>query len=374
MLYNICMENKNKIRNNIIIKTSIIGILVNVGLVIVKSVFGLLAGSIAMLLDALNNLTDVISSIVTIIGLKMSEKRPDEDHPMGHGRIEYISAVIVAIIIIYAGATAGIESIKKIFDFHKANYSVHTIAILFITIAAKCILGSFVKKRGKTYNSPALVASGQDAINDCIVSATVLISAFLSIFANVHIDAFIGLFISLCIIRGGFELLIDDLKDILGRRADRELENQIKKYIASFSDVLDVHDLILHNYGPERLIGSVVIDVDSQMTADSIYTISHNIRDDILDAYNVILSAIGICVVNSESNDMRDEIVRRLEHIDGILQVHGIHIDKEKKIIDLDIIISLTTTYPDAILDHARMHLTESYPEYSIDIHSDMGM
>lgn len=365
------MSEKTENRNKKILDTSIIGILVNVALVIIKSIFGLLAGSIAMLLDALNNLTDVVSSVVTIIGLKLAEKRPDEDHPMGHGRIEYISAVIVAIIIIYAGATAGFESIKKIINPAATNYTGFTIAILLITIITKCLLGRFVKKRGVQYNSPALVASGQDAINDCVVSVAVLLSAILSILANIQVDAFIGLFIAIWITKAGFELLIDDMDDILGRRADRELADNIKNYIADFEEVLDVHDLVLHNYGPDRFIGSVVIDVDSSMTADNIYTISHYIKDDVLDAYNVILSAIGICVVNSETNDMREEIIRRLEHIDGILQVHGIHIDKEKKQIDLDIIISFDTPYPDATLDHARMHLTESYPDYEIDIHSD---
>jgi cation diffusion facilitator family transporter len=324
-----------------------------------------------MLLDALNNLTDVISSVITIVGLKLSEKSPDEDHPMGHGRIEYISAVIVSIIIIYAGATAGYESVRKIISPTPTAYTGYTILILLITIITKFSLGTFVKKRGNSYSSPALVASGQDAINDCIISVAVLISALLSIFANLHIDAFIGLFISFWIMKAGFELLVDDMKDILGRRADRELAAKIREYIIHFEEVLDVHDLVLHNYGPDRFIGSVVIDVDSNMTANEIYKISHYIKDDVLDAYNVILSAIGICVVNSETNDMREEIIRRLEHIDGILQVHGIHIDIEEKNIDLDIIISFDTPYPDAILDHARMHLTESYPDYTIDIHSD---
>ncbi len=374
-LYNISMENeKTKLRYKKILHTSLIGILVNIGLVIIKSIFGVMAGSIAMLMDALNNLTDVVSSVVTIAGLKLSEKAPDEDHPMGHGRIEYISAVIVAIIIIYAGATAGFESIKKILKPTVTNYSGYSILILLITIFTKYSLGNFVKHRGEENSSPALIASGQDAINDCMISLAVLVSAILSIFAHIQIDAYIGLLIALCIIKAGFELLLDDMNDILGKRADRELADRLKAYISGFEEVLDVHDLVLHNYGPERLIGSVVIDVDSNMTANEIYKISHHIKDDVLDAYNIILSAIGICVVNSESNDMRDEIIRRLEHIDGILQVHGVHIDIEEKSIDLDVIVSFDAQYPDAVVDHARMHLTESYPDYTIDIHSDRDM
>ena len=374
-MYNISMSDNHSInRKNKIIETSVIGIAVNIALVIIKTIFGMIAGSIAILLDALNNLTDVVSSVVTIVGLRLSSKKPDEDHPLGHGRIEYISAVVVAIIIIYAGATAGIESLRKILHPTATEYSAYTIIMLLITIVAKCLLGSFVKERGKKYGSPALAASGQDAINDCIVSVAVLFSAIVALTIGIELDAFIGLFIAFWIIKAGMELLVDDMKDILGRRADRELADSIKKFIAGYSDVLDVHDLVLHNYGPEGLIGSVVIDVDSNMTANAIYTVTHLIKDDVLDKFDVILSAIGICVVNSENLEMQGEIIRRLEHIDGILQVHGIHIDKEERIIDLDIIISFDDPYPDATLDHARMHLIESYPGYKIDIHSDMDI
>ncbi|WP_026527849.1 cation diffusion facilitator family transporter [Butyrivibrio sp. VCD2006] len=364
-------ENNNLVRNNKIIETSIIGIAVNIVLVIIKTIFGMIAGSIAILLDALNNLTDVVSSVVTIIGLKMSSKKPDEDHPMGHGRIEYISAVVVAIIIIYAGVTACIESVKKILHPTVTVYTAYTIVMLIITIITKCLLGRFVKNRGKEFGSPALVASGQDAMNDSLISVAVLFSAIVALIFGIQLDAYIGLIIAFCIINAGLELLVDDMKDILGRRADRALADRIKEFVSGYDNVLDVHDLVLHNYGPERFIGSVVIDVDSNLTANEIYNVTHLIKDDVLDQFDVILSAIGICAINAENLGMRDEIIRRIEHIDGILQVHGIHIDTEDKLIDLDIITSFDTPYPDAIIDHAMMHLTESYPDYKIDIHLD---
>ena len=255
------MSENSTNRNNKIVETSLIGIAVNIFLVIIKTIFGLLAGSIAILIDALNNLTDVVSSVVTIIGLKMSSKKPDEDHPMGHGRIEYISAAIVAIIIIYAGVTAGVESVIKILHPTVTEYTTYTIVMLIVTIVTKYLLGTFVKTRGSSYGSPALVASGQDAINDCLVSASVLLSAIIALLAGIQLDALIGLFISLCITKAGFELFVDDMKDILGRRVGRELADAIKSFILDYDEVIDVHDLVLHNYGPERFIGSVVIDV-----------------------------------------------------------------------------------------------------------------
>ncbi len=364
------MEHKSN-RGQKIIQTSLIGIIVNVGLVIVKSLFGLLAGSIALLLDALNNLTDVISSVVTIVGYRMANKKPDEDHPLGHGRIEYISAVIVAVIILYAGITALYESVQKIIHPTDTVYSIYTVIMLIATIITKLLLGMFVKARGEKYTSSALVASGLDAINDGYVSCTVLFSAILYLLFGLQIDAIVGLLISLCIIKSGTELLIDDLKDILGRRASRELTNEIKDFIKQDDSVIDVHDLVLHNYGPERFVGSVIVDIDSTMTADDIDIMSHRIKSNVIDSFGVILNGIGICSQNSMHHDMRNEIVRRLEHIDNILQVHGIHIDENNHLVDLDIIIDFADKYPELTLDHARMHLTEAFPDYSFNIHRD---
>ncbi len=364
------MEHKTN-RGQKIIQTSLIGIIVNIVLVIVKALFGILAGSIALLLDALNNLTDVISSVVTIVGYRMASKKPDEDHPLGHGRIEYISAVIVAIIILYAGITAFYESILKIITPTETVYSIYTVIMLIATIFTKIILGLFVKARGEKYTSSALVASGLDAINDGYVSCTVLLSAILYLLFGIQVDAIVGLLISICIIKSGTELLIDDLKDILGRRASRELTTEIKNFIKEDESVIDVHDLMLHNYGPERFVGSVIVDIDSSMTADEIDIMSHRIKSNVLESFGVILSGIGICSQSSTHHDMRLEIIRRLEHIDNILQVHGIHINEDNHSVDLDIIIDFADKYPDLTLDHAKMHLTEAFPEYSFSIHQD---
>ncbi len=364
------MEHKTH-RQNKIIKTSVIGIIVNICLVIVKTIFGILAGSIAIILDALNNLTDVVSSVVTIIGLRLSSKKPDHDHPMGHGRLEYISAIVVAIIILYAGLTALLESIKKIFDSGETIYSIYTLIMLITTIIVKFCLGFYVKNQGKKYTSPALMASGLDAINDAYVSCTVLVSAMLYFLFGIQVDSFIGVLISLCIIKSGYDLLIEDIKDILGRRADREMISKIKEYIHREKAVLEVHDLLLHNYGPEKYVGSVVVDVDSQMTADEIDEMSHRIKDSVLEEFGVMLNSIGICSQNSVSRDMKLEIIRRLSHIDNILQVHGVHIEKGSKLVSMDIIIDFDDKYPELTLDHAKMHLEEAFPDYTFDLHLD---
>ena len=169
------MKKKNEEkRENIIIKTSIIGILVNILLVIFKATVGLLSNSIAIILDAVNNLSDALSSIVTIISTKIADSEPDKKHPLGHGRVEYLSAMIVAGIIFYAGITSLVESIKKIINPEKVEYSKITLLVLLVSIILKLVLGKYVKTKGENFNSPSLVASGSDAMSDAILSLSVL--------------------------------------------------------------------------------------------------------------------------------------------------------------------------------------------------------
>jgi len=367
------MNNTNN-RDKKIVHTSIISIVANLILVMCKAVVGFLSGSIAIVLDALNNLTDAVSSIITIIGLLLASKKPDEDHPMGHGRIEYLSAIIVSIIVIYAGMTACFEAIKKIFEPTQTNYSVYTILILVFTIVTKCVLGTYVKNRGKMYNSPALVGSGVDALNDCLVSVAVLVSTVIYMTMHIQLDAIVGLLIAILIMRSGFELLFDDLNDILGRRLDRSFTDKIIEEISKNENVLSVHDLILHNYGPSRYIGSVEVDIDSKMTASDISIMTQDLKRDINQKFGVTLSSIGTCSYDEETKAMRLEIEKRLEHIESIIQVHGIYIDSKKKQVYLDVVTSFDDKYPEETGAHAQMHLEEAFPEYTFIIHRDLDI
>ena len=358
-------------RDKKVIQTSILTIAANMFLVLAKVAAGILSGSIAIVVDALNNFTDAVSSIVTIIGLYFASKKPDKDHPLGHGRIEYLSAIIVAIIVIYAGLTAAIESISKILHPEITEYTAFTVVVLVITIAAKFILGNFVKKQGETLDSPALEGSGVDAINDAYVSAAVLISAAIYMTLNIQLDAYVGLVISIIIMASGIELLIDDIGDILGKRLDRSIINSVNETILNDDAVLGVHDLILHNYGPNRNIGTVIVDVDSDMRAADIDLMTRRIQGVILQEYNVYLSSIGICSMDKAHNEMRTEIEKRLSHIDHIMQIHGISIDSDNKMVDLDLVIDFDDKYPDQTMYHARMHLIEAFPDYTFCIHRD---
>ena len=218
----------NEQREKIIIRTSIVGIIVNILLAAFKAFVGLAANSIAVVLDAVNNLSDALSSVITIIGARLATKKPDREHPLGHGRVEYLSAMIVSAIVLYAGVTSLVESVKKIITPETPDYSTASLVIIAVAVAAKVLLGRYVKAQGKKADSGALIASGTDAISDAALSLAVFISAILFITTGISLEAYVGVVISLFIIKAGFEMIQDTIKDILGRRADAEVSVLIK--------------------------------------------------------------------------------------------------------------------------------------------------
>ena len=194
-------------REKVIVRTSIVGIVTNVLLVVFKSAVGLLSNSIAIVLDAVNNLSDVLSSLITIVGAKLAGRMPDKGHPLGHGRIEYISAMMVAAIVLYAGFTAFVESVKKIFNPVQPDYSPMTLIVVTSAVIVKIILGLFVQRNGKKVNSTTLTASGIDALFDAVISASVLLSAIIYLLTGVCLEAYLGIVISAFVIRPGYKLM-----------------------------------------------------------------------------------------------------------------------------------------------------------------------
>ena len=209
-------------RNKIIVRTSLIGIVTNVLLAAVKATVGLLANSIAVVLDAVNNLSDALSSVITIVGAKLAGKRPDKKHPLGYGRIEYLSAMIVSGLVLYAGITALVEAVKKIISPEAADYSVLSLVLIAVAVVVKVILGRFVSAQGKKADSASLIASGKDALFDAVLSASVLLSAVIQMTTGVSLEAYVGVVIAGFIIKAGIEMMLDTVNDILGQRTDPE--------------------------------------------------------------------------------------------------------------------------------------------------------
>ena len=363
-------------RDKVIVKTSIIGIIVNVFLSAFKAVVGIIANSIAVTLDAVNNLSDALSSVITIVGTKLAGKAPNKKHPMGYGRIEYLSAMIVSAIVLYAGLTSLVESIKKIIKPEKADYSAVSLVIISVAIVAKIILGTFVKAQGKKVNSGALVASGSDALFDAILSASVLASAVVFILKKVSLEAYVGVVISLFILKAGLEMMFETVDDILGKRTDVELSKKIKHIITAEPEVRGAYDLILNNYGPDKNYGSVHIELRDDMTVEDVDVLTRRLEKAVYFETGVILTGVGVYSFNTKDDDasrIRNNVIEKVLAHDWALQLHGFHADPSKRQMRFDVVMSFDIDVKEG-LAQLYSELSELYPDYNIEIAPDIDI
>lgn len=361
-------------REKAIVKTSIIGIVTNVFLAGFKAAAGIISNSIAITLDAVNNLSDALSSVVTVIGAKLGAKLPDKKHPLGYGRIEYLSSMIVAAIVLYAGITSAVESVKKIISPEAADYGTVSLIIISVAIAVKLILGQYVKRQGKKHNSGALVASGSDALFDAILSASVLASAVVYLIWNISLEAYVGAVISAFIIKAGIEMMIETVNDILGKRGEKEEVQHIKKLICEEPDVRGAYDLIMFNYGPNKNYASVHLELPDTMTVDDVDKLTRRIQTKIYLATGVILTGIGVYSYNTSGNEtaqMRDTVRKAVLQHDWALQLHGFYADTENRTIRFDVVLSFDIDRTEA-LDILKKEIGELFPGYSLQIVPDI--
>lgn len=367
---------KNK-REKEVIKTSIISILANIVLAGFKVFVGLLSNSIAIISDAVNNLSDALSSIITIIGTKLAGKAPNKKHPYGYGRIEYMTSLIVSAIVLYAGITALIESIKKIIHPEKVDYTTITLIILIAGIIVKFILGIYVKKKGKEVNSDSLVASGADAFNDAILSISVLLSAVIYMIFKINIEAYVGILLSVFIIKAGIELIKESVDNMLGIRVESSLAKSIKKDITKEKDVQGAYDLILNDYGPDKYLGSVHIEVKDTLTVSEVDKISRRITKIIGEKYGVILHTIGVYSVNTKDKkiiDIKRDVSKIVFSNEGILQMHGFYVDIKEKTMSFDIIIDFKNKNREEVYNKIYDEVKNKYKEYDISITLDIDV
>ena len=275
-------------RDKVIVRTSIVGIVANVFLAVFKAIIGIVSNSIAVTLDAVNNLSDALSSIITIIGTKLAGKLPDKKHPLGYGRIEYLSAMIVAGLVLYAGITSAVESIKKIIHPEKPDYSIVSLIIIAVAVVVKIILGRYVKAKGKKVNSGSLVASGSDAMFDAILSASVLACAIVFKLTGLSLEAYVGVVISAIIIKSGIEMMIETLNQIIGIRADKETTDQIREILTEEEEVQGAFDLIMYNYGPDKNLASVHLELPDTMSVKDVDRLTRKLEAKVFQETGVI--------------------------------------------------------------------------------------
>ncbi|WP_027869627.1 cation diffusion facilitator family transporter [Eubacterium sp. AB3007] len=363
-------------REKVIVRTSIIGIAANVLLAAFKAVIGVLSNSIAITLDAVNNLSDALSSVITIIGAKLGAKLPDKKHPLGYGRIEYLSSMLVAAIVLYAGITSLVESVKKIIHPETANYATVSLVIIAVAIVVKLILGRYVKRQGQKVNSGALIASGSDASFDAILSASVLASAIIYLIWGISLEAYVGVVISLVIIKAGVEMMIETLNDIIGQRGNAETSLRIREILTQEPEVRGAYDLTLFNYGPDKYYGSVHLELPDTMTVDEVDQLTRRAQARVFKETGVILTGIGVYSYNTsddEAAQIRNTVQKTVMSHDWALQLHGFYADTEAKSMRFDVVLSFDVDKADAV-GIMSQEVQALYPDYHIMILPDVDV
>lgn len=368
--------NESKNRGKVIVRTSVIGIITNVLLAVFKAILGILVNSIALTLDAVNNLSDALSSIVTIVGEKLASKAPDKKHPMGYGRIEYISSMIISALVLYAGITSLIESVKKIINPSPAAYTKLSIFVIGLAVVVKFFLGKYVKGQGKKVNSGALIASGSDALFDSILSLSVFISAIIFITFGLSLEAYVGLVISVFMIKAGIEMILSTIDDLIGHRSDPEMVKKIKGLVEEEEPVIGVYDLALFNYGPNKYYCSLHVELPDSMDVDEVDKLTRKLQYKVYKKTGIILIALGVYSYNTrdeEVGEIRRTIERKIMSHDWALQVHGFYVDTKNKNIRFDVVLSFDVERDEA-LKVIEEEISKLYPDYKIQIVPDIDL
>ncbi len=368
------MEKVDVSREKMIVRTSIIGIIANVFLAGFKAVVGLMANSIAIVLDAVNNISDAGSSLITIIGTKLAGREPDKKHPFGYGRIEYLSAMIISVIVLYAGITSFVESVKQIIHPETPDYNTLSLVIVAVAVIVKILLGRYVKGIGVKVNSDSLINSGEDATLDSIISASTLVAAGIFLIFHVSLEAWLGAIISVIIIKSGIEMLRDTISQILGERNDTELARAIHDTVVSFPGVEGAYDLVLNNYGPDTWNGSIHIEVPDTYSADKLDQMIREIMVKVHREHNVILTAIGVYSVNTKDEETI-QMKKKVEEIvfanEYVRQMHGFYLTKEEKKIRFDIVVSFDAKNRSAVYSDVVAAVHKAFPDYTLQVALD---
>lgn len=365
----------NQRRERVIIRTSWVGIVTNVLLALCKAGVGVMSNSIAVLMDAVNNLSDAASSIITIVGTKLAGKEADREHPFGYGRVEYLTAMLISALVLYAGGTALIESVKKIIHPEVPAYNGVGLLLLALSVGAKILLGNYVKQKGEKANSDSLVASGVDAMMDSVISLSTLVAAGIYILWDISLEAWLGAIISLFIIKSGVGMLGETISRLLGEAAGPELARKIMKTVMSFPGVHGCYDLVLNNYGPDAYNGSLHIEVPDSWTANDLDRLIRRIQWKVYEEHHVLLTAIGVYAVNTGDNlaaEIKGKVTQLVLSQPGARQLHGFYLYEDDKVIRFDVVIGFDVESRIKAFKHIVQKVEEAFPEYQIEAAMDM--
>ena len=359
-----------KNREKIIVRTSLVGIGGNVGLVALKIVVGILAKSLALILDGINNLTDALSSILTLIGTKLAAKLPTKKHPYGYGQVEYLTSLIIGLIIGAAGVMSIVQSVRGVVADPRGetlpDFTVISLVLIAIGIVVKVAIGLYFRHQGKKTNSKALLGSGTDALFDALLSTSTLVSAIIARYAGVSIENYLGIVIGLFILRAGIQVLAQSFSLIIGERVSKEESDALNKLIVEHEEVRGVYDLVIHHYGPNRAMASAHIELDDTVTAKEIDRLTRHITEDAFHDLGVILT-LGVYAAN-DSNEIIVAIRHKLQELianeKGILQMHGLYLREEDHLVQYDLLFDFSVGNAEETKKKIEEAMHEAFPDY----------
>ena len=351
-------------------KASITGILCNLALFVLKLVIGSAGHSLSVVADAFNNMTDFVSSFVSLVSVQLSGKPADREHPFGHGRIEYFAAIIIAIIVLMAGMASMIESVKKILHPTLPQYDTIMLVVIVVAIVVKILLGTYVRRTGHELRSDALIASGADALFDAIVTLSTLVSAIIMLLWQMNLDGWFGVLISLVILKAGLEMLASPINELLGSHVPREFVTKLKREVMSFDQVLGIYDIIMNNYGPDTYIGSIHVNVPDTMTAREIHRLTREITLRIYEKFGAVVT-VGIYAVSrgdSTEGRLQHDVMQMAAHCAHVTQVHGYYYYEDQQLITIDVVPDDEVTDNDAFARTMSETLHSAFPHQRFSI------
>ena len=369
LLYKLLRQNPGS-REGAVVTVSALNILVNLISAAVKVVIGMAVSSIAIVSEGVNNATDSATSLITIVGTKLSAKHPTEKHPFGFGRIEYLTSLLIAVLILFTGAELMESSIKLIFEPQEMSISYVTMAIIAVSAILKLLLGTFTIKEGKRVDSSSLVALGTECRSDSVVSVITLVTALVFLIFRVNLDAYAGIIMALIVLKAGLEVLRQTLSDLLGQSGEKELAQELYRIIRAEPLVLNAADMMLHNYGPDAYSGSVNVEIDHSKTVGEVYAALHELQLRIMHEKHITM-VFGIYAVDKDHQEIRQlreqvaAFVREQEHVTSY---HALYIHPNGRDIYVDLVVDYDLADWDALRREFTDYMAARYPEKHLEL------
>ena len=356
-------------REGIISVTSVLGILANLLIAAVKVVIGLLASSIAIMSEGVNNASDALTSVLALIGTKLAGKHPDEKHPFGYGRIEYLTSLVIAVLILVTGVEMLTSSVKLVFAPEEMSISILSLIIIAVSALIKFFLGIYTIRMGKKADSSTLEAVGIDCRNDSFISV-ITISAVIFLVFRLSIDAYVGIFTSLIIIKAGLEVLRDTVGDLLGRPGEKELANKLYKEIRSTDGILNAADMMLHNYGPDAYSGSVNVEIDQSKSVGDVYQFLHELQLRIMHEYHVTM-VFGVYAVDNDreySKELRRTVGQFVTSHEHVKSFHAVYLDPHSDKLYCDLVVDYNLRDWEPLKEEFSAYMKEKCPDKTLEL------